>query len=66
MDSIMQGYEIKFNVYADSQEEADSATLAVKSLISEYASRGVAVTGSKISEAVEKWKGNIFVFNYFK
>lgn len=62
----MQGYEIRFNVYADSQEEADSAILAVKTLISEYASKGVAVTANKISEAVEKWKNNIFVFNYFR
>ena len=62
----MQGYEVKFNVYAESQQEADNATLAVKNLISEYASRGVAVTGNRIAEAIARWKGSAFVFNYFK
>jgi len=62
----MRGYEIKFNVYADSQVEADNAANMIKNLISDYASRGVAITGRKISDAVEKWKNNVFVFNYFK
>lgn len=62
----MRGYEIKFNVYADTQEEADSAATAIKSLISDYATRGVAVTAEKIKEAIKKWKGNYFVFNFFR
>lgn len=62
----MQGYEIKFNVYASTQEEADIATNAIKHLISEYASKGVAITANKINEAVVRWKNSIFVFNYFR
>ena len=62
----MNGFEIKFNVYAETQEEADAATSEIKKFISEYASKGVAVTAAKIMEAVERWKNNSFVFRYFK
>lgn len=62
----MQGYEVKFNVYADSQEEADFASSLIKQFISEQAQKGVAVTATKIAEAVEKWKGNYFVSSFFK
>ena len=62
----MQGYEVKFNVYADSQEEADRASAIIKQFITEQAQLGVAVTANRIAEAVEKWKGNYFVTNYFK
>ena len=62
----MQGYEVKFNVYADSQEEADFASALIKQFITEQAQKGVAVTANKIAEAVEKWKGNHFVRSFFK
>ena len=62
----MDGYEIKFKVYATSQEEADAATLAIKKFVSDMAIRGVAVTANKLSSAVDRWKNNIFVINYFK
>lgn len=62
----MRGYELKFNVYAQSQEEADTATSAIKAYISSLASRGIAVTAARITTAVERWKDNHFVANYFK
>lgn len=62
----MKGFEVKFNVYAETQEEADAATAEIKKFISEYASKGIAVTAVKIMEAVERWKNNSFVFRYFK
>ena len=62
----MQGYEVKFNVYADSQEQADLASALIKQLITELAQKGIPVTANKIAEAVRKWKGNYFVTNYFK
>ena len=62
----MQGFEVKFNVYANSQEEADRASAIIKHFITEQAQSGVAVTANRIAEAVEKWKGNYFVTNYFK
>lgn len=62
----MQGFEVKFNVYAETQEEANLASDAVKQFISSMAQKGVAVTANKITDAVRKWKDNYFVTNYFK
>ena len=62
----MKGFEVKFNVYAESQKEADSASDAVKAFVTEMANKVVAVTAQKIAGAVNKWKDNFFVINYFK
>lgn len=62
----MQGYKIEFNVYAESQAEADQAAEAIKRFISAQAQEGRAVTAKKISEAVTRWSNNFFVKNYFK
>lgn len=65
----MKGFEIKFNIYADSEEEARKAETAIKGFISEHAKHGRAVTGEKISKAVGSWQANPFVksqiINYF-
>ena len=62
----MRGYEIRFNVYAESQEEADRATEAVKAFIDGKARQGIAVTAKRLREAVERWKDNYFVTQYFR
>jgi hypothetical protein len=62
----MGGYEVKFNVYANSQEEATRASVAIMHFISELAKQGIAVTADKISFAVDKYKDNYFVINYFR
>ena len=62
----MQGFEVKFNVYADSQDQADFASALVKQFITELAQKGIPVTANKIAEAVNKWKGSYFVTNYFR
>ena len=62
----MQGFEIRFNIYANSQGEADAASRAIKSFIGEMAQKGIAVTATKVNEAVTRWKNNVFVTNYFK
>lgn len=62
----MQGFEVKFNVYANSQDEADAASLAIKRFISGLAERGVAVTANKVAEAAERWGGSYFVSSFFK
>ena len=65
----MKGYEIKFNIYAESQAEADMATQAIKAFISEHAKQGRAVTAVKVADAIGKWKNNVLVrnriINYF-
>lgn len=62
----MQGYEVKFNVYATSQDEAEAATKAIKSFINDMAGKGIAVTATKLTDAISKWKNNVFVTNYFR
>lgn len=62
----MNGYEIRFNVYAESQGDADAAASAIKRMISDFAARGVAVTAPRITHAVEKFSNSPFVINYFK
>jgi hypothetical protein len=59
----MKGYEIKFNIYADTPEEVDAARLAIVSFIAQHAQSGRAVTAKKIAEAVSKWDKNPFVKN---
>ena len=59
----MRGYEVKFNIYANSQEEADAVSRAFKDFISDNARQGVAVTAARIVEAVRKWGNNQFIRN---
>lgn len=66
MDNAMQGFEIRFNVYAESQAEADAATEAIKAFISARAKEGVAVTARKLTDAVARYKDNYFVTQYFR
>ena len=65
----MRGYEVKFNIYANDQAEADLATQAIKAFISEHARQGRAVTAAKVAHAIGKWKDNVLVrnriINYF-
>jgi hypothetical protein len=66
----MQGFEVKFNIYAETQEEADAVSQVVKDFISENARKGVAVTANKVVQAVRRWGGNSFlrnqIINYFR
>ena len=66
----MGGYEVRFNVYANSQAEADAVSQAVIALINENAKKGVAVSASKILEAISRWGESPFIknriTNYFR
>lgn len=66
---MMKGYEVKFNIYANSQDEADMAAQVIKAFISEHAKQGRAVTAKKVADAIGKWKNNVLVrnriINYF-
>ena len=53
-------------MYAETREEADKASEAIKAFISSQAEKGVAVTAEKITAAVEKWKDNFLVTSYFR
>jgi len=66
----MRGYEIRFHIYAESEEEAKRAENAFKMFISQHAVAGRAVTGEKIANALPRWESNPIVrnkiINYFK
>lgn len=66
----MGGYEVKFNIYAENQAEADAVSAAFKEFIDSQARTGVAVTARKVTEAVSRWGGNPMVrnrvINYFR
>ena len=62
----MKGYEVRFNVYAETQEEADAVSAAIKAFINENARQGTAVTATKISEAIRRWGSNPILRGYFK
>lgn len=62
----MIGAKIAFNVYANSQEEADTASKAIATFIDNMAKQGVAVTAEKLSQAIQSWGNNPLVRNYFK
>ena len=57
----LKGYEIKFKVYAFSEEEARMAEKAIKEFINQHALMGRAVTGEKVAGAVSNWEKNPFV-----
>ena len=57
----MQGFEIKFKLYAETQEEVDEAARVIQSFVNEHAKDGRAVTAKKLSEANPKWEENFLV-----
>lgn len=59
----LKGYEIKFNIYAEDEREAEMARQAIIGFIAQHARQGRAVTGSKVAEAVSNWERNPFVKN---
>ncbi len=66
----MKGYPITFNIYAESEQEAEDARMAIIAFIDEHAKHGRAVTGRKVAQAVANWDRNALVksqiINYFK
>lgn len=57
----MNGYEIKFNIYAETPEEVEEARKAIVAFIGQHAQKGRAVTARKIADAVNGWERNPIV-----
>lgn len=57
----MKGYELKFNIYAESEAEVEDARKAIIGFISSLAASGIAVTAKKVAEIVPQWQSNSFV-----
>ena len=60
---MLQGFEIKFQIYANSQEEVDNARNALVGFINQNARCGRAVTANKIADAVSKWDENPIIMS---
>lgn len=52
---------ISFNIYADSDKEAEKGRKAIIQFIDEMGQHGAMVSGDKIAEAVAKMNSNPFV-----
>ena len=59
----LQGFEIKFNIFAETPQEAEAARQALIGFIEQHRRQGRAVRGIKIVEAVSRWERNPFVKN---
>ena len=62
----MQPYKIEFYIYAENENEAKELSNALYCFVSSKREQGVAVTASKLTQAINKFKDNYFVTNYFK
>ena len=59
----MQGFEVKFNIYAESQEEADAVSNFLREFVNDHSRRGIAVTAAKLQEAFRHWGDSPLVRN---
>lgn len=61
---------ISFNVWANSEDEAKELRQSICDFIDWFGQRGMKVTASKLSEAINRWQNNILVknsvINHFK
>ena len=53
--------QIAFNIYADSEEEAEKGRKAIIQFINIMGQNGAMVSGEKIAEAVSKFSSNPFI-----
>ena len=59
----MNGYEIRFFIYANNEEEVADMRAAVVDFISAHAKCGRAVCAKKVADALRKWDSNAIVKN---
>ncbi len=61
---MAQVYRIEaFNIWAESQKEADEMRQAFIDFINEMSRQGIMVTAPRVTEAVRNWQKNPFVRN---
>lgn len=57
----MQAFEMKLFIYAETEQEVEECRKAVHAFIEENRKEGRAVTASKLTTALGRWKSNMFV-----
>lgn len=60
---MIQPYKLETFVYASSQEEIDQLQQDIRQFIEDHRNEGRAVTASKVSSAIKKWRDNAIVRN---
>ena len=54
---------ISFNVWANDENEAQELKMAVCNFIDWFGQRGIKVSASKLTEAINNWQNNFIVKN---
>lgn len=62
----MKGFKVSFNIFAESQEEANKLSVELGRFIDNNAKQGIAITANKVSEAIKRWGNNFLVNSYLK
>ena len=66
----LSGFPVTFNIYAETQQEAEDCRMAIIAFIGYHASQCRAVTARKVAQALSNWDKNPIVknriINYFK
>ena len=57
----MQAFEMQLFIYAETEQEVEECRKAVHAFIEENRKEGRAVTASKLTTALGRWKSNMFV-----
>lgn len=60
----LQVYNIEIKVYADSKAEADALQAEFLAFVRDKREQGVAVKASRVIDALQRFKNNIFVHNF--
>lgn len=59
----MQGYEVNFKIYAESEDEAKDVSKMFQEFVESHRQAGRAVTATKLKDAMAKLNGNFFFKN---
>jgi hypothetical protein len=57
----MNVYEIKIPIYASSEQEAESARLALRQFVANHRERGIPVTAVKVAQALSLLQSSRFM-----
>lgn len=60
---MIQPYKMEVFIYASSQAEIEELQQTLRQFIEDHRNEGRAVTASKVSSAIKKWRDNTIVRN---
>ncbi len=58
---MIQVYEIKIPVYAESEAQAEEARIALHTFVASHRQRGIPVTATKVTQALARLTTNRFI-----